>query len=202
MKKIVSILLTGFVLFSCKTLTVINDLDRSIDFSKYKTIEFYGWTDSKIGNGSGGSFFKNRIEKELQAEFLKRGIETVKKGEGDMIISLFVVSEKKTESYANTSTSYPGVGMGVYGGYGYGRYYGYGPGYGWGAGYGQSTTTYTEHDYSEGTLIVSAYDASKQELIWETIASKSIDRDSKNPEEEIKKAVAKIMTTYPVQPVK
>lgn len=201
MKKIVLILLAGFMLFSCKPLTVLNDVDRSVDFTQFKTVEFYGWTDDNLGLN--GSFFKNRIEKALQSEFLKRSIKTVKKGEGDLIISLFVVSEQKRESYVNSGTNYiGGTGVRPYGGYGYGGYYGYGPRYGWGGGYVQTTTTYGESVYSEGTLIVSAYDARKEELVWETVAMKTIDRNSKNPDEDITKIVAKIMTTYPIQPEK
>lgn len=197
MKNIILILLTAIVLSSCSTLKVMSDVDRSIDFSQYKTLEFFGWTDTSTGIG--GSFAKNRIENSFRDEFLKRGIKTVNKGEGDMIISLFIVSEKKTETFANTNTTYIG---GPYGRYGYGGYYGYGPRYGWGGGYVHSSTTYTKRENNEGTLIISAYDAKKEELVWEAIAVKTIDRNSRTPEDDIAKAVAKIMTTYPIQTAK
>jgi hypothetical protein len=53
MKKLILILFAGLMIFSCNPLTVLNDVDRSVDFSQYKTVEFYGWTD---GNVFGNNF--------------------------------------------------------------------------------------------------------------------------------------------------
>ncbi|HSH20772.1 MAG TPA: DUF4136 domain-containing protein [Draconibacterium sp.] len=200
MKNILLIVLTGVLLYSCNTIKVLSDVNPTIDFTNYKTLEFFGWTDNSTSIF--GSFSKNRIEKAFQTEFLKRGIVAVNKGEGDMIISLYIVSEKNTETVANTNTSYIRSAPLPYGRYGYGGYYGYGPRYGWGPTYIHSSTVYTERVYNLGTLIVSAYDAKKEELIWEAVGTKNIDRNSKTMEEDIKKAVAKIMSTYPIQPAK
>ena len=200
MKRIVFIFLISLTLLSCNTIKVVSDKDASVDFSTFTTLEYYGWADNsdKLLN----SLDKARIETAFQSEFSKRGIKVVDKGEGDMIVSLYIISENKTETVANTNTTYMGGGMGRYGMRGYGGYYGYGPGYGWGGGYAQSTTTYTDRDYTVGTLIISAYDASKKTLIWEAVGTKTIDEDPKTPEENIQKAVAKIMEQYPIQPNK
>ena len=197
MKKIVYIFLIGVMLYSCNTVKVVSDKDSSIDFSEYKTAEYYGWADNsdRILN----SLDKNRLEEAFGTEFKSRGLSLVEKGEGDMIISLYIITERKTETVANTTSNNMG-GMGGYGMGGYGGYYGYGPSYGWGGGH--STTTYSERDYNEGTLIVSVYDAKKKELIWEAVGTKTVDEDPKSPEENIQKAVAKIMLEYPVQPTK
>ena len=181
-------------------MTVLSDVNRNIDFSKYKTLEFYGWTNTTTNIF--GSFSKNRIESAFNTEFLKRGFEVVNKGEGDIILSLYIVTEQNTEIVANTNTTYIGGGLGRYSRYGYGGYYGYGPRYGWGPTYIQSSTVYNERVYSVGTLIASAYDSEKEELIWEAIGTKNIDRNSKTLEEDINRAVAKIMSTYPIQPSK
>lgn len=196
MKNIVLFFLISIALLSCNTIKVVSDRDASVDFSTYTTLEYYGWADNsdKLLN----SLDKGRIETAFQNEFSKRGIEVVGKGEGDMIVSLYIISEQKTETVANTNTTYMGGGSMR----GYGGYYGYGPGYGWGGGYAQSTTTYSDRDYTVGTLIVSAYDAKKKALIWEAVGTKTIDNDPKTPEENIQKAVAKIMETYPIQPAK
>lgn len=200
MKNITLILLTLFLIFSCNPITVLSDVNPSIDFSKYKTLEFYGWTDNSTSIF--GSFGKNRIENAVKTEFVKRGIEEVSKGEGDMIISLYIVSEQNTETVASTNTNYMAGGLRPYSRYGYGSYYGYGPRYGWGGGYVQSSTVYNERVYSVGTLIVSAYDSKKEELIWEAVGTKNIDRNSNTLEEDINRAVAKIMSTYPVNQLK
>ena len=196
MKKVV-FLLVGIMLYSCNTIKVMSDKDPSTDFSQYKTLEYYGWKDNSDQILT--PFDKTRIEKAFGNEFEKRGFSLAEKGSGDIIVSLYVVTEEKTETVANTTTSYAGGGMR---GYGYGGYYGYGPGYGWGNGYSNSTTTYSENDYTVGTLVVSAYDAKRKELIWEAVGTKTIDSNSKNNEEKINAAVAKIMLEYPVQPTK
>lgn len=174
--------------FSCSSLKVYTDLDPTVDFSQYKSLEYYGWADNsdKILN----KFDKDRIEQAFGNEFLKRGIKIVEKGQGDIVVSLFIVTEQKTSKTAHTNH---------YGGYGYGGYYGYGPGYGWGGGH--STTTYSEHDYTEGTLIVSVFDAKKKELVWEAVGRGTVEENPQNRDKSIPKAAEQIMSKYPVKPV-
>ncbi len=198
MKKIVYLLI-GIMLYSCNSIKVMSDKDPSTDFSTYKTLEYYGWKNNSDQILT--SFDKTRIEDAFGTEFKNRGFSLAEKGAGDMIVSLYVVSEEKTETVANTTTNYAGGGMGMRG-YGYGGYYNYGPGYGWGAGYNNSTTTYSEHDYTVGTLVVSVYDAKRKELIWQAVGTKTIDGNSNNNEAKISAAVAKIMLEYPIQPTK
>ncbi len=193
MKKIVYLLM-GIMLYSCNTVKVVSDKDASVDFSNYKTLEYYGWADNSDKILS--AFDKTRIEEAFAAEFVNRGLKLVEKGAGDIIVSLYIISEEKTKTVANTSADYGG-GMGSYG---YGGYYGYGPGYSWGSGYSNSTTTYSEYDYKVGTLVVSVYDGKRQELIWEAVGTKTVDDNPKNNETNINAAVAKIMNEYPVKP--
>jgi len=141
MKNLLFIFLAGILLASCSSLKVTSDYDKTVNFSDYKTLEYWGWAEDsdQILN----RFDKERIESAFGAEFKKRGIDVVKKGQGDMIVTLFIVTEEKTQKSATTTSM-----GGMYGGYG--RYYGYGPGYGWGGGY--STTQIHEYDYTVGTL--------------------------------------------------
>ena len=195
MKKIVYLVI-GIMLYSCNTIKVVSDKDASADFSKYKTLEYYGWADNSDKILS--SFDKNRIEAAFGTEFGNRGFKLVEKGTGDMIVSLYVVTEAKTGTTANTTTNYVG-GMG---GYGYGGFYDYGPGYGWGSGYANTTTTYSQYDYTVGTLVVSVFDAKEKKLIWEAVGTKTVDDNPKSPESKINAAVAKMMLKYPIQPAK
>ena len=184
------------MLYSCDTIKVVSDKDPSADFANYKTLEYYGWADNsqKILT----SFDEKRIEEAFGTEFKNRGLQLVEKGAGDIVVSLYVVTEAKTKTVANTTTDYVG-GMG---GYGYGGYYGYGPGYGWGAGYANSTTSYSQYDYKVGTLMVSVFDAKEKKLIWESAGSKTVDDNPKSVESKINAAVAKIMLEYPIKPTK
>ncbi len=194
MKSILKSLLTGItsflILSGCNSIKVISDKDPTVDFSQFKTFEYYGWAEEsdKILN----RFDKERIESAFGDEFRKRGMTYVESG-GDVIITLFIVAEQKTKTTATTT----GMG-GMYGGYG--GYYGYGPGYGWGG--GMTTTTYNDYDYVVGTLVVDMYDAKAKHLIWEASGSKTIKEDTKGREDRIKISVAQIMKKYPVPAAK
>ena len=184
-KNVIGIIMLALAFASCSTVKVHTDLDSSVDFSKYKNFEYYGWADGsdKILN----DLDKRRIEKAFADELYKRGMGYVAK-DGDMVIALYIVTETKTQTTATTTSMGGGYG-------GYGGYYGYGPGYGWGAGH--STTQVSSYDYQVGTLVISMYDAAKKQLIWESSASGELSDPGKR-EKSIPYVVSKIMKDYPV----
>ncbi len=199
MKNYLFILLAGiFILGGCSSVTVVSDYDKTVDFTQFKTFEYYGWSDSSDKLLT--PFDKERIEKAFGVEFRKRDLTYVKEG-GDLVVALYIVTQKKTETTANTTS----MGYGGYGG-GYGGYYGYGPGWGWGGGYGgmgmgNSTTTYSTYDYTVGTLVIDVFDKSAKKLIWESAGSGTIDDKPETRDDSVPKAVAKIMAQYPVEPI-
>lgn len=186
---------TRYVLFTplflalaaCSSLKVTSDYDKTADFTKYKTFNYYGWQEDsdKILN----RFDKERIEEAFGAEFKKRGITFTESG-GDAIVSLFIVVDQKTQTTAYTD-HYGGMYGSRYGGYGYG---------GWGMAGGASTTTYSESDYLVGTLVCDVFDADTKQLIWQSIGSGTVDDNPNSREKNIPKVVAKIMYQYPVKP--
>ena len=76
--------------------------------------------------------------------------------------------------------------------------YGFGPGYSMGT----SHTTYNTQVYTVGTLILDVFDNSTKKLIWQGIGAGTVNKDPKNRDKNIPKAIAKIMNPYPVKPVK
>ncbi len=191
---IIPIILLAFT--SCSSTKFNANYDKSVDFSKYKTLEFYGWKEGSYFRIS--QFDKERIEQSFASEFQKRGIDIVPKGSGgDMLVSLYVVTQDK-KSYTSTTVSTGGP-YGFYG-YGYGGFYGYGPGWGWGPGF--STSTIHAVDYKTGTLICSVYDAKKKQLIWEGVISGTLSDDPAVRAKNIPKMVSYLMRKYPVKPVK
>ena len=190
LKSIVAICGITIILSSCSGIKVTADYDKSVDFTKYKTFEYYGWAQEsdKILN----QLDKGRIEKAFSDEFHKRDLSYVE-SDGDLVVTLFIVVEEKTELTAHTTDM-----GGRYGGY-YGGYYGYGPGWGWGGGY--SNTTVSEYNYKVGTLVCDVFDKAEEKLIWEGIGSKTISENPKNNDVSIPKSVAAIMKQYPVQPI-
>ncbi len=187
MKNTLKISLAALVIFGCSSLTVTSDYDKTYDFASVKTAQYYGWTEGTDAILS--PFDKERIEKAFGEEFKSRNITFVKDQESDIIVSLHIVTEERTETTATTT--------GSYGGYGYGGYYRYGPGYGYGTGY--STTTYSTYDYKVGTLLISVYDTKSKTLVWESAAQGTIEENPEKREASIKYAVKAIMAKYPVK---
>ncbi len=196
MKKVglLLIVVVAVLFSSCSSMKVVSDYDKTVDFSKYKTLEFYGW--AKNSDQLLNRFDKERIEKAFADEFRKRGVEVVKDN-ADIIVALYIVTKEKTEKTA-TTTHAGGMYGGGYG-WGYSRW-GYGPAWGWGG--GTSYTTISEDEYTVGTLVVAVYDAKEKKLIWQSIGEKTLSENTNNREERIKRGVAKIMSKYPVKPVK
>ena len=170
---------------------VHSDYDKTVDFTKFKTITFLGWQDDS--DQLVNDLDKNRLLESLGMEFEMRNLTFVDQG-GDLAVTLYLVIDQKTSTTAYTN--YNG-GMGYGGRWGYG----YGVGYG-GMGMGSATTTYSESDYAVGTFVVSVYDRESKNLIWQGISTKTINENPKKREKTIPKGVKKLMKKYPVQPPK
>ncbi len=191
MKNYIYFILLAVLTTACGSgVSVTSDYDKSVDFSTYKDFTYYGWADNTDQILTG--FDKERIESAFQNEFANRGWNVTKEN-GDAIVSLFIVVDKKTsyDSYTNHYND------GMYGGM-YSSRYGYG--YGYDPGFGTSTTTTTQRDYLVGTLIVDVFDAKTKKHIWQGIGKKTISENTSKREERIEAGVAEIMKAFPVQP--
>jgi hypothetical protein len=107
------------------------------------------------------------------------------------VLSTFLVSEQKTSKTAYTS--YYGGGAGR--GYGRGR-----RGGGWGM--GGSTTTYSESDYVQGTMVIDIFDNESIDLIWQGVGVGTIKEKPEKREKSLPKSIAKILKDFPIAPVK
>lgn len=177
-------ILIAILISGCSSVTVISDMDKTVDFSQYKTYSFLGWQDSS--DQLMNEFDKKRMHDAFGAELSKRGLEYVESG-ADMAISLFLVISQETSVTAYTD---------YYGGGGYGRYNRYG--YGWG---GSSTTTYSESDYMKGTLVMDVFDETSGDQIWQGIATGTVTEQPEKREKSIPKSVGALMAKFPIQPV-
>jgi hypothetical protein len=171
----------AMVMASCSPVKVVTDQDKSVDFSAYKTYNFLGWQDNSDQILS--DFDKKRIHDAFKKEFDARGMELVE-SDGDMAVSLFIVVDQKT-----STTAYTDYYVHRYGGYHrYNR--------GWGQGY--ATTTFTEEDYLEGTLILDVFDGETKDQVWQGVATGTITEDPQKREKAIPKKIAALMKKYPV----
>lgn len=194
MKKLILALPVLVLLFTaCSGIKTSSDYDKAVDFSNYQSFEYYGW--DKGSDQLIGAFDKERIEKAFAEEFDRRNLKQVEKLKGgDLIVTLFIVTQNKSQKTATTTH----IGMGRP--YGYHYYYGYGPSWGWGPSMG-----YTEiHtvDYKVGTLMCSVFDAKNKQLIWQGAATKTIEEDLRMRGKSIPYAVKALMRSFPIKPVK
>lgn len=170
--------------FSCSSVKVNIDTDKDADFSQYTSASFLGWQDNI--NEIMNDFDKKRLREAFEAELEKRNIERVDK-DGDMAITLYIVKDQKT-SVTAYSNYYGG------GGYGRGRYRR--GGYGWGG--GSSHTTYSETDYVQGTLVMDVFDNKSGDMIWQAVATGTVNEKPEKREKSIPKTVASVMKKFPI----
>ena len=185
-------ILTGLFLLvftlGCSSTKISSDYDKEADFTKYQDFHYLGW--AKDSDQILNDLDKRRIEEAFGSEFAKRGIKFVDASEADAAVSLFIVVDQKTGTTAYTDY-YGGMG------YGYGRAY---PGWGWGG--GMSTTRYQEYDYLVGTLVVDVFDTETKKLVWQGVSSGTINENTKNREDRIRKVARAVMAKYPIDPPK
>jgi hypothetical protein len=181
--KLFSLIAMAAMISSCSPVKVVADVDKTVDFSKYETYSFLGWQkdSDKILN----DFDKKRIHDAFISEFEARGLKGVAEN-GDMAITLFIVVDQKTSTSAYTN--YYG------GGYrGYNRYRG-----GWG--YGYATTSYSESDYMEGTLVMDVFDNESKDQVWQGIATSTVVENPDKRDKAIPAKISALMKKFPVQP--
>jgi len=192
MYKLSQIFILFIVLSSCSSLEVIYDYDKSVNFNQFKTFSFYPW-DPKNGFQI-NDYDKMTITNAIRTEMEEKGYQYVKEG-GDLVISTFVTLEGKTsyEAYTNHYGGWAGYGGGWgYTGFGYG--FGYGPAY--------ASTTVTQRNYHEGTLIIDVFSASDKKLVWQGIGSREVEYDLDARDRKLPKNVAQILARFPVSKAK
>jgi hypothetical protein len=145
------------------------DFDKRADFGQYKT---YSWQAVQVGNALWEPRIKDAVDMQLAAKGWKR----VDDG-GD--VALLAVGTTQVER--TLDTFYNGVGGGW-------RWRGFG-------GFGSSTTT--ERDYKEGTLVVDMFDRQSKQLIWRGRAEDMLSNNPEKNEKKLNKAVAKMLKKFP-----
>ncbi|MHA7099052.1 uncharacterized protein DUF4136 [Roseivirga pacifica] len=163
-----------------------SDYSKDADFTGIESYMFAGWQDNsdEILN----DIDKKRILDAFKAEMDARGLEHKTSG-ADVVLTLFVVVDSKTSTTAYTDFNST---MGYRGRWGWG--YGYG-----GVGTVSATTTYSENDYLEGTLVVDMYDADGKNLMWQGIIKKVVKSNPKKREKTIPKNINKLMKKFPIE---
>ncbi len=155
------------------------DYDHDYDFGKQETFQYVNTEESNAQN----PMMADRIESMIKSQ-MKEGGATEVTENPDIFITYHVTTEQQT-SYTTTSFGYGGYGGG-WGGYGH---HGYG-GYGGMGGMGSSTTQ--ARNYTEGTLLIDAYDSSDKKMIWRATGTVTIKDKPENQIKQVEKILKKI----------
>ncbi len=176
-------LFAGLVLSACASQPNIkSDYDPSVDFSKYKTFNFYKPMGIENPNYSSllGQMFRDSITREME----QRGYTLAENP--DLLMNVSARMEDKTRV---TTYNQP-----MYGGY-----YGYRSGFydPW-MGYGYGTQTHVSQ-YTEGTINIDMVDASAKRMVWEGVAVGKVTGDKSNEEARvaINSGVTEMFANYP-----
>jgi len=177
-------MVSGLILAACAASgpTITSDYDPGIDFSQYRTYNYY--TPMSIERKGYqtiiGQMFRNAIDREMQA----RGY--VKSEEPDLLMNVSARLEDKTKVTTYNDPYYGGY-------YGYRRGF-YDPWYG----YGGSTSTHVSQ-YTEGTVNIDMVDVAQKRMVWEGVAIGKVHEDRTNEElrAAIDSGVAEMFSNYP-----
>jgi hypothetical protein len=153
---------------------VIIDYAHDYDWDSVKT---YQYVETKETDSS-DTLMADRITSMIRKELEEGRLQEVEENP-----DIFITYHITTEDYQVLNTS--SFGYGGYGG-GWGGW-GYGGGYG---GVGMASSTTTVSNYTEGTLIIDAYDSKEKKMIWRGSGTVTI---KAKPEKQIKQ-VDKILT--------
>lgn len=176
MKKMIFILLV-VAATACSPVNVSYDYDRNTNFNAYKTYNYSEDTGNIDTNAN--PFFKDRVMRAVDMEMTERGY--TKSEDPDLLVDLHVKREDRQN--ATASTNYP---------------VGYWP---WRFGYASGLNNINYNDYVEGTLFINLVDAEKEKIVWQGIATKTLDQDltPEQREKNVNDAVDRIFEKYPVK---
>ena len=145
------------------------DYAHDFDFSAVKTFTYFDTQDSNTGNDLTDSRLKNAILTELR----EGGLAQVA-ADGDIYVTYHVTTEDNT--VFNTTS------------YGYG---GWGPGWGGYGGMGGSSTT-TSQTFTDGTLILDAYEPSEKKMVWRGTGTVTLKEKPEKQANQIDKILTKM----------
>jgi hypothetical protein len=120
------------------------DYAHDYDFDSIKTFQY---VNTEASNVQGNEMMATRVMSMIKKELREGGLTEVAENP-DIFVTYHFTTEERT-SYSTTN-------------FGYGGYHG--GWYGWGGGTGTSTTQ--QYNYTDGTLIIDAYDAGEKKMIW------------------------------------
>ena len=149
------------------------DYAHEFEFGAVKTFQYVDTAESNSTN----PMMHDRIVAMIKKELVEGGLTEVSDNP-DILVTYHVTSEEQT-TYTTSN-------------FGYGGYWG---GWGrWGYGYtpGLATSTTTARNYTEGTLIIDAYDSAEKKMIWRGTGTVTVKGTPEKQVKQVEKILAKL----------
>jgi len=176
MKKIFGLLIVlGMAAMPAFAQKVTIDYAKGFDFKATKTFQYVETKESNASN----EMMDGRVKDAIVKELTEGGLEQID-ANPDLFVTYHMTSKENTV-YDTTSFGYGGGGMG------WGRW---GGGMGMGMGMGSSTTT--SSTYTEGTLIIDAYEPGDKKMVWRGTGTVTVKSKPEKQAQQIDKILAKL----------
>lgn len=91
------LLLLGFALMSCSSISVRTDYDREVSFTKYQTFKWIANPGKKLGRGKQDSLLDKRIRRAVEHEMEAKGYRFVESGKTDALIVYHIAVQNKVD---------------------------------------------------------------------------------------------------------
>lgn len=167
------------VFSACTTTKVVSDYNEKFDFNNVQTYKIVIDENTHNSNVMINDLNRARIESSINNQMNNRGLT---ESETPDVYVYYNMGVEHKKNYS-TSSSY------------YSPHYGR-RGYGGGYGHGHSSTQ--EYTTTDGNLTISIHCPVSDELLWYGAGVKSIDGKSKKKDQELDKAIDKIMDELPI----
>lgn len=145
-KKLVLLIVLGLAATPAMAQKVTIDYSHSFDFEAVKTFQY---VDTEATNIEGDPLMADRVVSMIKKELREGGLTEVQ-SDPDIYVTYHYTSQDR-KSYSTTS-------------FGYGGYWD--DWWGWGMGPGIASSTTREYTYTEGTLVIDAYDGQEKRMVW------------------------------------
>lgn len=169
-----------FVMACQPSVKVTSDYLQSTDFSSYKSFSLYYLATSRNIN----QINEERLWKSLRSEMIRKGYVENNQNPDLLVNAVSVMKDKK---YLSGSSNIYGYGS-IYRPYGY-----------WNGGVAMvsGTSTLRTYDYKDGSIVIDVIDAKTKRLLWEGTGTSQFEKQPKNVDEAIQKAITRIMADFP-----
>ena len=145
-KKLLLLVVFGLAATPAMAQKITIDYSHSFDFKSVKTFQYVNTEDSNI---KGNDLMATRVASMIKQELREGGLTEVQ-SDPDLYVTYHFTSQDR-KSYTTTSFGYDGY---------------WDDWYGWGMGPGMGSSMTREYTYTEGTLIIDAYDSQEKKMVW------------------------------------